>query len=205
IKYVDPDPEYDQTPQWAQVDQGPESLMPEQVRIGFSGNFQDEPVIDSGFGPYGLTPFAVATGGSGFTGLPDRNEKPDGSRREIDPFAADLRRFFDPNIMSRYRPDYLSPQDYEKRLKASPLRMALVSAAVQTVPALDRPQMRFVRRSEAQLATELTRAQQDAAKLEPTLVRLAAILEPGLKVRQSETVPRWRAGYDLAMGRVLAQ
>ena len=205
IKYVDPDPQYDQTPQWAQVDQGPESLMPEQVRIGFSGNFQDEPVIDSGFGPYGLTRLAVETGGIFFTVHPNRNVNRDISRREIDPFAADLRRFFDPNIMARYRPDYLSPQDYEKRLKSSPLRTALVSAAVQTVPVLERPQMRFVRRSEAQLATELTRAQQDAAKLEPTLVRLAAILEPGLKVRQSETIPRWRAGYDLAMGRVLAQ
>ncbi len=205
IKYVDPDPEYDQTPQWAQVDQGPESLMPEQVRIGFSGSFQDEPVIDSGFGPYGLTRLAVETGGIFFTVHPNRNVNRDISRREIEPFSADLRRFFDPNIMSRYRPDYLSPQEYEKRLKASPLRTALVSAAVQTVPALDRPQMRFVRRSEAQLAMELTRAQQDAAKLEPTLVRLAAILEPGMKVRQSETVPRWRAGYDLAMGRVLAQ
>lgn len=205
IKYVDPDPEYDQTPQWAQVDQGPESLMPEQVRIGFSGNFQDEPVIDSGFGPYGLTRLAFETGGIFFTVHPNRNVNRDVNRAEIDAFAADLRRFFDPNVMARYRPDYLSPQDYEKRLKASPLRMALVSAAMQTVPALERPQMRFVRRSEAQLATELTRAQQDAAKLEPALVRLAAILEPGLKVRQSETVLRWRAGYDLAMGRVLAQ
>lgn len=205
IKYVDPDPQYDQTPRWAQVDQGPESLMPEQVRIGFSGNFQDEPVIDSGFGPYGLTRLAFETGGIFFTVHPNRNVNRDINRGEIDPFAADLRRFFDPTIMARYRPDYLSPQDYEKRLKASPLRTALVSAAVQTVPALDRPQMRFVRRSEAQLAAELTRAQQDAAKLEPTLVRLAAILEPGMKVRQSETVPRWRAGYDLAMGRVLAQ
>lgn len=205
IKYVDPDPKFDQTPQWAQVDQGPESLMPEQVRIGFSGNFQDEPVIDSGFGPYGLTRLAYETGGIFFTVHPNRNVSREVKRSEIDPFSADISRFFDPAVMARYRPDYLSPQDYEKRLKASPLRTSLVTAAMLTAPVMEAPKMRFVKRSEAELAGELTRAQQDAAKLEPTLARLAAILEPGMKVRQGETTPRWRAGYDLAMGRVLAQ
>jgi hypothetical protein len=57
----------------------------------------------------------------------------------------------------------------------------------------------------ARLAGELTTAQQDAAKLEPTLQRLAQVLEPGMKHRESEESPRWRAGFDLAMGRVLAQ
>jgi hypothetical protein len=205
IKYVDPDPKFDQTPQWAQVDQGPESLMPEQVQVGFSGNFQDEPVIDSGFGPYGLTRLAFETGGIFFTVHPNRNVNREVKRSEIDPFSADISRFFDPTIMARYRPDYLSPQDYEKRLKASPLRTSLVSAAMLTAPVMEAPKMRFVKRTEAELAGELTRAQQDAAKLEPTLARLAAILEPGMKVREEETTPRWRAGYDLAMGRVLAQ
>jgi len=205
IKYVDPDPKYDQTPQWAQVDQGPESLMLEQVRVGFSGNFQDEPVIDSGFGPYGLTRLAYETGGIFFTVHPNRNVNREVKRSEIDPFSADISRFFDPTVMARYRPDYLSPQDYEKRLKASPLRTSLVTAAMLTAPVMEAPRMRFIKRSEAELAGELTRAQQDAAKLEPTLVRLAAILEPGMKVRQDETTPRWRAGYDLAIGRVLAQ
>ncbi|TVP99876.1 MAG: VWA domain-containing protein [Planctomycetaceae bacterium] len=205
IKYVDPDPNYDQSPQWAEVDAGPESLMPEMVRVGFSGNFQDEPVIDSGFGPYGLTRLAFETGGIFFTVHPNRNVNRDVRRGEIEPFAADIRRFFDPTLMARYRPDYLAPQDYEKRLKSSPLRTSLVAAAMQVAPTLDRPRSRFVKRSEAQLVGELTRAQQDAAKLEPTLIRLAAILEPGMKVRESETTPRWRAGYDLAMGRVLAQ
>lgn len=205
IKYVDPDPKFDQTPQWAQVDQGPESLMMEQVRVGFSGNFQDEPVIDSGFGPYGLTRLAFETGGIFFTVHPNRNVNREVKRREIEPFSADISRFFDPAVMARYRPDYLSPQDYEKRLKASPLRTSLVSAAMMTAPVMEAPKMRFVKRSEAALAGELTRAQQDAARLEPTLVRLAAILEPGMKAREDENTPRWRAGFDLSMGRVLAQ
>jgi hypothetical protein len=107
--------------------------------------------------------------------------------------------------MSRYRPDYLSPHEYEKKLKSSPLRSSLVSASLLSAPTLDRPTTRFIKRSDAQLAGELTKAQQDAAKLEPALTRLAAILEPGLKVREDEITPRWRAGFDLAMGRVLAQ
>ena len=205
IKYVDPDPKYDQTPQWAEVDAGPESLMPEVVKVGFSGNFQDEPAIDSGFGPYGLTRLAYETGGIFFTVHPNRDVDREVRRGDIDAFASDLRRFFDPAVMARYRPDYLSPQDYEKKLKASPLRTSLVTAAVQVAPAFERPQMRFVKRSEAQLAGDLTRAQQDAARLEPMLMRLAAILEPGLKVRDQETSPRWSASYDLSMGRVLAQ
>lgn len=36
IKFVDPDPKYDQTPDWRQVDQGPETLVPERVQLGSS-------------------------------------------------------------------------------------------------------------------------------------------------------------------------
>ena len=44
VKYVDPDPKYDQSPQWAQVDQGPETFLPERVQVGFTANFEAEPV-----------------------------------------------------------------------------------------------------------------------------------------------------------------
>ena len=206
VKYVDPDPKYDQSPQWAQVDQGPETFLPERVQVGFTGNFESEPVIDSGFGPYALTRLCYETGGIYFTVHPNRNVNRKVNRGEIEAYASDLKYFFDPVAMSRYRPDYLSQQDYVNMVKASPLRQALVTAA-QMKPAtgLSRPQTRFVRREEPQLVGDLTRAQQDAAKLEPTLVRMAQTLEPGMKVRDSEESLRWKAGFDLAMGRVLAQ
>lgn len=205
VKYVDPDPKYDQSPQWAQVDQGPETIMSERVQVGFSANFQDEPVIDSGFGPYGLTRLCYETGGIYFTVHPNRNVNRQVRRQEIQPFAADLQYFFDPVVMARYRPDYIAPSDYQQKVKQSPLRTALVTAAMQVAPALERPQTRFIRREEAALVGELTRAQQDAAKLEPSLARLAAVLEPGMAGRETETTPRWKAGFDLAYGRVLAQ
>ena len=36
IKYVDPDPNYDQSVQWIPVRQGPETFVPEQVQLNFS-------------------------------------------------------------------------------------------------------------------------------------------------------------------------
>ena len=206
VKYVDPDPKYDQTPRWAQVDQGPETILPERVQVGFTANFEQEPVIDSGFGPYALTRLCYETGGIYFTVHPNRNVSRRVRRGEVEPYSAAMSYFFDPVRMSPYRPDYLSRQDYVDKVKASPLRTALVQAA-QMKPAsgITRPQTRFVRRDEAQLSGELTRAQQDAAQLEPTLVRMALTLEPGMKVRDREDSLRWKAGFDLAMGRVLAQ
>ncbi len=206
VKYVDPDPEYDQTPQWAQVDQGPETFYLEQVQVGFTADFKEEPVIDSGFGPYALTRLCYETGGIYFSIHPNRNVSRQVRSKEIDAFASDMKYFFDPNAMARYRPDYLSPQDYVSKVKASPLRQALVQAAqMRPAQGLSRPQTRFIKRSDPQLVGDLTKAQQDAAKLEPTLIQLATMLEPGMKARDSEESLRWKAGFDLAMGRVLAQ
>ena len=206
VKYVDPDPKYDQSPQWAQVDQGPETFLPERVQVGFTANFEAEPVIDSGFGPYALTRLCYETGGIYFTVHPNRNVNRKVNRGEIDPYASDLKYFFDPVAMSRYRPDYLSQQDYVNMVKESPLRQALVSAAqMRPASGLARPKTRFVKMSDPQLVGDLTAAQQDAAKLEPTLVRMAQTLNPGMKVRDEEQSLRWKAGFDLAMGRVLAQ
>jgi hypothetical protein len=50
----------------------------------------------------------------------------------------------------------------------------------------------------------LSRAQQAAAVLEPKIGQLYEVLAQGEKDRPKLTVPRWQAGYDLSMGRVLA-
>lgn len=206
VKYVDPDPNYSQAPQWAQVDQGPETFLPERIQLELSGDFQKEPVIDSGFGPYGLTRLCYETGGIYFTVHPSRNTTRKVRRNELEAFTSDMRYFFDPTNMARYRPDYLSPEDYVNAVKSSPLRKSLVQAAtVPNVSGIARPRLRFVKTNEAQLAGDLTRAQQDAAPLEPALAHLAAILQPGLAGREDERSPRWLAGFDLAYGRVLAQ
>ena len=205
VKYVDPDPKYDQSPQWAEVDQGPESILPERVRLGYRDDFASEPVIDSGFGPYALSRLAYETGGIFFSVHPDRRVGSRVRAGEITPFASRFEYFFDPEVMQKYRPDYVSPETYMKRLSDSPLRQTLVRAAqAPRVDTLQRPEMRFVRSSDAALATALTAAQQQAARLEPQLVGLAEILRMGDSHRDKEAAPRWLAGFDLAYGTVLA-
>ncbi len=205
VKYVDPDPKFDQSPQWAQVDQGPESLMPERVKLGYKENYFEEPVIDSGFGPYALSRLAYETGGIYFTVHPNRQFNRRVSRNEIDPFAADLEYFFDPEIMVKYRPDYESLDQYMKKVQESPLRQVVVKAAqMARVGSLEAPTTRFVRKDEATLANELTAAQQQAARLEPQLAALSQVLTLGTEHHDKESSPRWIAGFDLALGTVLA-
>lgn len=207
VRYVDPDPKFDQQPRWAQVDQGPETLIPEHVHLGLTGQFDEEPPIDSGFGPYGLTRLSIETGGLYFPNHPNRRVGKAVRRYEIEDYASDLKYFFDPEIMRRYRPRYISRAEHVESIRKSPLRTALVSAAqVQGVAGIERPRMRFVKvADEAQLVGDLSDAQKDAAKLAPKLQFLASRLRPVFDERENETEPRWRAGYDLALGRVLAQ
>ena len=204
VKYVDPDPKFDQTPQWAEVDQGPESLMPERVKVGYKEDFYEEPVIDSGFGPYALSRLTYETGGIYFTVHPNRQFNRHVKKAEIDPFASNLEYFFDPEIMVKYRPDYESMVQYQKKVLESPIRQSLVNAARIRVGSLEKPTTRFVKRDEASLASALTVAQQQAARLEDEFKVLAQILLPAEAHRDKETSLRWIAGYDLALGTLLA-
>ena len=69
---------------------------------------------------------------------------------------------------------------------------------------MEAPSLRFVKRSEPELANALTEAQKDAAKIEPRIEALYGILKLGEADRDKESSVRWQAGFDLAMGRVLA-
>lgn len=201
IKYVDPDPKYDQTPQWVSVRQGPESFQPELVKIGDQA---DEP-MDSGFGPYSLTRLCYETGGIFFAVHPNRDERHVVSRGETAVLAAQLSYFFDPQVMRNYRPDYVSIKEYERLLARNKACWALVQAAkLSWITPLERPTLVFPKVNEADLASRLTRAQQAAAVLEPKINQLHALFVQGEKDRPKLTIPRWQAGYDLSLGRVLA-
>ena len=205
VKWIDPNPEFDQSAQWGRVDQGPESLVPERIRLHFSGTREDTAPIDSGFGPFALTRLCYETGGIYFAVHPNRQLKRRVGRHETAPYAAHIRQFFDSEKMLAYRPDYVSAREYKRRLMTNPTRMALVNAAKQSwITPMDSPQTTFVKNSEAALASALTEAQKSAAKLEPRVHSLYEILKQGEPNRTKEATPRWQAGYDLAMGRVLA-
>ncbi len=201
VKYVDPDPKFDQTPVWPMVDQGPESCQPELVQIGEP---TDDP-IDSGFGPFSLTRLCYETGGIFWAVHPNRDQRKAISRGETAVLSAQLSRFFDPEVMRSYRPDYVTLKEYGRLLNENKARLALVQAAqVATVVPMEDPELWFPKRSEADLVQRMQKAQQAAAILEPKLERLYEILKQGEKDRTRLTRPRWQAGYDLSMGRLLA-
>ncbi len=201
IKYVDPDPRYDQRPQWVKVRQGPESFRPELVKIGD----ETAEAIDSGFGPYCLTRLCYETGGIFFAVHPNRDERRRISRRETAVLSAQLNHFFDPDLMSNYQPDYLPIKEYERRLRENAARQALVQAAqFSWITPMEEPTLVFPKVDEADLARRMSRAARDAAVLEPKIAQLYETLRRGEQDRPELTTPRWQAGFDLSMGRVLA-
>jgi hypothetical protein len=214
MKYVNPDPKYRQVDQWGIVEQGPESLLPERIKLSFAGAREEEEPLDSGFGPYALTRLCYETGGIYFAVHPNRTVSRTVSRDETAAFSSYVAHFFDPEVMRKYRPDYVSIGEYQKRVKQNKARSALIEAvanSVQLSTILDpkdeqneaQPRI-FIKRDEAGFARALSEAQQEAAALAPKLDTLCQILQQGEADREKETMPRWQAGYDLAMGRALA-
>jgi hypothetical protein len=205
VKWVDPDPKFDQSPQWANVSQGPESVMPERLKLDFTGTFDDLDMIDSGFGPFHLTRLAYETGGIYFAVHPNRTTQRRVKKWETSDYSAYLRHFFKPDVMRRYKPDYVSNKTYLERLKESGTRQALVQAATfTTTGTLGSPDLRFEKFDEARFVTEVSRAQQQAAIIEPAVNRLYEMLKAGEADRAEEFSVRWQAGFDLAMGRAIA-
>ncbi len=205
MKWIDPDPKFDQSAQWGLVEQGPESFLPERIKLSYTGSREDEEIMDSGFGPFALTRLCYETGGIYFAVHPNRNVTRAINRNETEAFSSYVKHFFDPEIMRRYRPDYVSVNEYQKRASQNKARWSLIQAAAQSnLGQMDSPTLRFVKADEGAFVTALSTAQQQAAALEPKINALAGTLQAGEADREKETVLRWQAGYDLAIGRVLA-
>lgn len=203
VNYVDPDPNYDQTPRFIPVDQGPESLMPESLQLGF---IDESPFdsLDSGFGPYGLTRLTYETGGIYFAVHPSRtlSGRP---RTDRSAMAAYLSKFFDPRIMRSYRPDYVPVAEYQQELTRNRAKGALVAAAqFSWTEPMEDVRLVFEKLDEARFAEALSIAQRAAAKIEPRLLQIVGTLRQGEPDRPKLLELRWQAGFDLAMGRSLA-
>ena len=203
MKFKEFDPQYADDVQWAVVEQGPETLYPEVVKVR-TGRDPDEP-IDSGFGPFSLSKLCAETGGIYFCVHANRNASGRVSDGEVADMASRLRYFFDPRVMRAYRPDYQSSAKIEQMLAANRSKKALVEAAkASQVASMDSPTLTFPRRDDGALANLLGEAQKKAAVLQPKIDAVYTTLAAGLPDREKVEEKRWQAGYDLAIGRVLA-
>jgi hypothetical protein len=112
---------------------------------------------------------------------------------------------FDPNVMRDYQPDYRPRRDYVKDVQNNLAKSVLVQAAAQTRKVKFNPlRLRFDAPSDTVLRTQLDAAQRPAAEFDHNLTEMLSLLSRGEKARDKIKEPRWRANYDLAMGRVLA-
>jgi hypothetical protein len=205
VKWVDPDPKFDQSPQKAPVHQGPESLMPERIMLLFGGRPQDEEQMDSGFGPFGLCRLAYETGGMYFTVHPNREKDKKAEPWETAAMSSYISKFFDERVMRNYRPEYVPARQYLELLKSNKACASLVEASrLSATTPMENVRLRFPRADDGQFARDLSNAQREAAKLEPKIEALSAILRQGERDRDKITTARWQAGYDLAIGRALA-
>jgi von Willebrand factor type A domain len=205
VKWIDPDPKFDQRPQWAPVTLGPESLMPELLKLRFAQGGDEEELLDSGFGPYALTRLCYETGGIYFAAHPNRVVGRRVSGEETNNLSAHFAAFFDAEAMRRYQPDYVPVQEYMRLLQTNRARGSLIRAAEMTwTSPMENVRLRFPKRDEAELAQLLSIAQRSAAILQPKLNAICEVLLAGEEDRPGLKEPRWQAGYDLALGRALA-
>ena len=190
---------------------GPESLYSERVDVhswhsgaGYAAS-QTAILIDSGFGPFALERLCRATGGQFLAARPDSSGDwaAGGYQSTMWPSPAAMQ--FEPGVVTKYAPDYVSEGEYKKLLAENKARNALYQAAqLEMVKVTDIPTTQFAKTDEAQMKRTLDRAQQFAAKNSPNIDKLYDALVQGEGDREKLKSPRLQAEYDLAMGRVLA-
>jgi hypothetical protein len=170
------------------VRQGPESVAPEQIRLPFwyDGPQYDE--LDSGFGPFGLSRLAGATGGIYFVTR-----------------MGDSRPTFDPAGMREYRPDWISAGQYRAAVAKSPLRSAVLAAAQITQQNLPgQPSLVFPAAGTPEFKEAMERNQTIAARVMYTVEEALGPIQAAQEYRDRETSRRWQAHYDLIRARLLA-
>jgi hypothetical protein len=203
MKYVEFDPSYASVEDWAVVEQGPETLFPESIQVGENA-FSSE-AIDSGFGPFSLSKICYQTGGVYIAVHANRNVRGRVNDRATSPMSSRIRYFFDSESLRDYQPDYLSATKLKQNISSNVAKQALVMAAAATnLKPMTSPETVFPKKSEAELANLLSLAQRSAAVLQPRIDLIHGQLLKGLADRERIQEERWKAGFDLAMGRILA-
>ena len=171
------------------VEQGPETVAPERLQLPFwSGPAIGLERMSASFGPYALTRLCVESGGMYFVAAESR-------------FGPQ----FEPAVMRNYPPDYRPIREYQKQLLTNHAKGALVRASKLTWDeGFPRPRLSFRADTDNVLRQQITAAQKPLAKLDYRLKELEAVISQGIKDREKLKSPRWRASFDLAIGRLFA-
>ena len=176
------------------VDQGPETAFPEGLQLPSWGDGNDWRLnqMSASYGPYGLTRLCAETGGMYLISAEGRGP------------------VFDKEIMRNYAPDYRPLRQAEDDIRKNAAKSALVMTADLTnseknrISNLPVPVMAFAAYNDNVLRTAIIEAQKPVAVVDNEIKRLLSGLEAAEKDREKIREPRWRAAYDLAMGRLLA-
>ena len=185
------------------INQGPETRDTEQLLMEYPAASMVTETVDSGFGPFAWEYICRVSGGSflalrapGYTSA--MLNRP-GSR----PVA--LIGSYNRSSLQKYAPDYISQAEYKAKIQDNKALAALIQVSnLETIQVLNNPRRDYVKRDEAGFSRDLSQAQLAAAQLEPALLQAYEILRLGESDRSKLTNLRWQAGYDLAMGRLLA-
>jgi hypothetical protein len=179
------------------VDLGPETAVAENVQLPFWFNGPQHEYLSSGLGPYALERLVQETGGVYFlTNMTTTT----GLARSGSFYTEDMKPF---------QPDYRfgSPEAYLKDLAKHPLRRAVVEAADRSLryKAKGTPDLEL-RVNQGNYLQTLTRSQQTVAESTLMIENILEAFRGNLEAEyEKESSPRWRAAYNLALGRLLAQ
>ncbi|QDV38989.1 VWA domain-containing protein [Tautonia plasticadhaerens] len=170
------------------VRQGPESAALEQIKLPFWYDGPQYNELDSGFGPFGLSRLAGATGGIYFVTR-----------------MGDDRPTFDPGGMGEYRPDWIGAGQYRAAAARSPLRSAVLAAAQITQQNLPgQPSLVFPAAGTPEFKEAMERNQTIAARVMYTVDEALGPIQAAEGHRDREMSRRWQAHYDLIRARLLA-
>ncbi|MGE5193324.1 MAG: vWA domain-containing protein [Deltaproteobacteria bacterium] len=178
------------------VDLGPESFTVEVASLPFWFSASQYEFLSAGMGPYGLSRLVRESGGAYFlTGMT--------TSAGLSPIGN-----FDPQALKAFEPDYRfgTPQDYVNDANRHKLRQAVMRAAELSLKykagSTPRLELRVTPQNYLQ---QLTDAQKSAAETTYMVDAILSAFQGNLEAEyQKESSPRWRANYNLTLGRLLA-
>lgn len=171
------------------VDQGPETVAPERLKLPFWGSRSNRiENLSANYGPYALTRMINETGGLYLIAKHSTGSVT-----------------FPQDAMRKYKPFYGTIPQYMRGVNSNLAKRALFEVAGDSLrEPVPSPKREFRADTEATLRNELRDAQKPMARLDYQLRAMIGKMEKGEKQRPLIREYRWRAAYDLAMGRLLA-